>query len=132
MLRCGGGGLSDIRVSVLRCGGDGCTMQRRKISVLRCDGDGLQRAKQLTTQKEAGNAAFRAGRLQEAYDLYSKALQIDPHNNSTNSKLFCNRATVGSKVSRGCCWGAALLRQSECARSAITDNQGSITGGLVD
>jgi DnaJ family protein C protein 7 len=59
----------------------------------------LQRAKQLTAEKEAGNAAFRAGRLQEAYDTYTKALAIDPLNSSTNSKLFCNRATVSAKVS---------------------------------
>jgi len=83
----------------------GITKNTQWMSVLRCNWWLLQRAKQLTTQKEAGNAAFRAGRLQEAYDLYSKALQIDPHNNSTNSKLYCNRATVGSKVSvAGCQW----------------------------
>ena len=58
----------------------------------------FQRAKQLTAEKEAGNAAFRSGHLQEAFDLYSKALEIDPRNVSTNSKLYCNRATVGAKV----------------------------------
>ncbi|KAK7112781.1 dnaJ homolog subfamily C member 7-like [Littorina saxatilis] len=62
--------------------------------------EALKRAKQLTQQKEAGNSAFRAGRLQEAYDLYTKALDIDAHNISTNSKLYCNRATVSSKLNK--------------------------------
>jgi len=48
--------------------------------------------------KEQGNAAFRSGRLQEAYDLYTQALNIDPNNVYTNSKLYANRATVCSKV----------------------------------
>ncbi|XP_076445669.1 dnaJ homolog subfamily C member 7-like [Babylonia areolata] len=90
--------------------------------------DALKRAKQLTTEKEAGNAAFRGGRLQEAYDLYNKALQIDPLNKSTNSKLFCNRATVGAKLGKlteaidDCCkalelddgYIKAYLRRAKC------------------
>ncbi|PVD39415.1 hypothetical protein C0Q70_02045 [Pomacea canaliculata] len=62
--------------------------------------DALRRAKQLTTQKEAGNGAFRGGKFQDAYDLYTQALQIDPHNRSTNSKLYNNRATVSAKLNR--------------------------------
>ena len=48
--------------------------------------------------KEAGNTAFKAGQHQQAYDLYSEALTIDPFNKITNAKLFCNRALVESKV----------------------------------
>jgi len=58
----------------------------------------VQSAKQLIQKKEEGNAAFKAGRTEEAYKLYSEALAIDPNNIFTNSKLYFNRATVCSKV----------------------------------
>ena len=48
--------------------------------------------------KESGNSLFKAGKYQEACDIYSEALAVDPHNVYTNAKLYCNRATVGSKV----------------------------------
>merc|ERR1712122_147879 len=41
-----------------------------------------------------------AGNLDEAYKLYSEALAIDPHNRSTNAKLYFNRATVAAKLKR--------------------------------
>lgn len=41
---------------------------------------------------------FRQGNHQEAYKVYSEALDIDPLNTLTNAKLYCNRALVGSKV----------------------------------
>jgi len=50
------------------------------------------------SKKEEGNAAFKAGLHQQAYDLYSEALTIDPFNKITNAKLYCNRALVESKV----------------------------------
>lgn len=53
----------------------------------------------LKQKKEDGNEAFKAQRLQEAYDLYTEALSIDPNNNKTNAKLYFNRATVCAKVS---------------------------------
>ncbi|KAK2156942.1 hypothetical protein LSH36_202g11006 [Paralvinella palmiformis] len=59
-----------------------------------------KKAKSLTQMKEQGNAAFRSGRLQEAYDLYTQALNIDPNNVYTNSKLYANRATVCSKINK--------------------------------
>uniref|UniRef100_A0A8C1EMB2 DnaJ homolog subfamily C member 7 n=1 Tax=Cyprinus carpio carpio TaxID=630221 RepID=A0A8C1EMB2_CYPCA len=54
-------------------------------------------AKALKAKKEEGNKAFKEGSYEEAYDLYSEALTIDPNNIKTNAKLYCNRATVGSK-----------------------------------
>jgi DnaJ family protein C protein 7 len=57
-----------------------------------------RKAKLLKNKKEEGNEAFRAGKLQSAYDLYTEALSIDPNNIFTNSKLYCNRATVSSKL----------------------------------
>ena len=52
----------------------------------------------MAAKKEEGNTAFRTGKFQDAYSLYTEALSIDTNNKSTNSKLFCNRATVCSKV----------------------------------
>ncbi|GFO13168.1 Dnaj homolog subfamily c member 7-like, partial [Plakobranchus ocellatus] len=62
--------------------------------------DIYRRAKALAAKKEEGNTAFREGKYQNAYSLYSEALSIDPNNKSTNSKLFCNRATVCSKLGK--------------------------------
>eukprot|EP00914_Ancora_sagittata_P033410 GHVO01067355.1.p1 GENE.GHVO01067355.1~~GHVO01067355.1.p1 ORF type:complete len:341 (+),score=55.30 GHVO01067355.1:296-1318(+) len=59
-----------------------------------------KKAKLLTQKKEEGNTAFRSGRLQEAYDMYTEALAIDPDNVFTNAKLYCNRATVCSKTKK--------------------------------
>ena len=52
----------------------------------------------MKSKKEEGNDAFRSGRLQEAYDIYTEALSIDDQNDATNSKLYNNRGTVCSKV----------------------------------
>ena len=49
-------------------------------------------------KKEEGNEAFKTGKYSDAYNLYTEALKIDPHNKSTNAKLYFNRATVSSKV----------------------------------
>lgn len=57
-----------------------------------------QNAKALKAKKEEGNKAFKEGSFDAAYELYSEALTIDPNNIKTNAKLYCNRATVGSKV----------------------------------
>ncbi|KTF92142.1 hypothetical protein cypCar_00036029 [Cyprinus carpio] len=57
-------------------------------------------AKALKAKKEEGNKAFKEGSYEEAYDLYSEALTIDPNNIKTNAKLYCNRATVGSKLNK--------------------------------
>merc|ERR1712083_861969 len=56
-----------------------------------------KRAKSLLQLKEDGNVAFRAGRLAEAHTLYTEALNLDPQNVFTNSKLYFNRATVSTK-----------------------------------
>jgi DnaJ family protein C protein 7 len=58
----------------------------------------LQRAKLLKTKKEEGNEAFKAGRFQEAHELYTATLIIDPNNKLTNAKVYFNRAVVLVKV----------------------------------
>lgn len=52
----------------------------------------------LENKKKLGNDAFSAGRIQEAYDLYTEALSIDPDNVDINSTLYCNRAAALIKV----------------------------------
>lgn len=52
----------------------------------------------LKQKKEEGNVAFKAERYQEAYNLYTEALLVDPQNTKTNAKLHFNKATVAAKV----------------------------------
>lgn len=57
-----------------------------------------KKAKLLQGKKEQGNQAFKEGKWQEAYDLYSEALAIDSNNKSINAILHYNRATTCAKV----------------------------------
>lgn len=59
-----------------------------------------KKAKQLQNKKEAGNAAFKAGKLQEAIDMYTSALGIDANNKPLNAVLYNNRATVHNKMGK--------------------------------
>lgn len=62
--------------------------------------DIYKKAKSLKLKKEEGNEAFKRGSFQEAFNLYTDALAIDPLNKNTNAKLYFNRATVGSKLNK--------------------------------
>jgi DnaJ family protein C protein 7 len=59
-----------------------------------------KRAEALVQKNENGNKAYAAGRLEEAYSLYTEALGIDPTNRSINAQLFYNRAIVCSRLGR--------------------------------
>ncbi|KAI4490062.1 PREDICTED: dnaJ homolog subfamily C member 7 [Polistes canadensis] len=59
-----------------------------------------KRAKALKKKKEDGNAAFKMKRYQEAYNLFTEALTIDPQNIMTNAKLHFNKATAAIKLGR--------------------------------
>lgn len=75
-----------------------------------------------------GNEAYKNNKFQDAYNLYTEALQIDPLNRLTNSKLYFNRATVLCRLSKtkeavADCTSAlqldesylkALLRRAKC------------------
>ena len=52
----------------------------------------------LKAKKEEGNEAFKAGRYQDASEIYTSALNIDVNNKLTNAKLYNNRALVLLKV----------------------------------
>lgn len=70
---------------------------------LRCDPDFtkarslLKMARAIEKQKEEGNNAFKANQLDNAYDAYTAALDIDPTNSHMNSRLYSNRAAVLQK-----------------------------------
>ncbi|XP_065886620.1 dnaJ homolog subfamily C member 7-like [Dysidea avara] len=77
----------------------------------------IKKSKQLVSKKEEGNAAFKEGRHQQACDLYSEALTIDPFNKITNAKLFCNRALVESKL------GLLEKAINDCSEAIKLDDQ---------
>jgi len=52
----------------------------------------LRMVQKLDRMKADGNADYKAGRWQAAIDKYSEALEVDPLNKGTNSKLLQNRA----------------------------------------
>lgn len=58
----------------------------------------LRMVQKLDRLKEEGNTAFKAGRHQQAVDLYGQALDVDPLNKGTNSKILQNRAMASIKV----------------------------------
>ncbi|XP_001602403.1 dnaJ homolog subfamily C member 7 isoform X1 [Nasonia vitripennis] len=62
--------------------------------------DIYKRAKLLKQKKEEGNVAFKAERYQEAYNLYTEALLVDPQNTKANAKLHFNKATVAAKLKK--------------------------------
>jgi DnaJ family protein C protein 7 len=59
----------------------------------------------LDRMKQEGNAAFKAARYQEAIDIYSQAVEVDPSNKNTNSKIYQNRALCHSRQKS---WRAAI------------------------
>ena len=58
----------------------------------------LRTVQKLERMKEDGNAQYKAGRWQAAVDLYTSALEVDPANKGTNSKILQNRALCRLKL----------------------------------
>ena len=58
----------------------------------------LRMVQKLDRMKEEGNTAFKGGRFKQAVGLYSQALEVDPNNKGTNSKILQNRAMASIKV----------------------------------
>jgi len=75
-----------------------------------------KKSRSLKQKKEEGNAAFKAGQLEEAYRLYSEALQIDQWNRLTNSKLYYNRALVCANQKK---WEESIR---DCSSALDLDN----------
>ena len=57
-----------------------------------------QKVKSLESLKNAGNDAYNAKRHQEAYDLYTQALQADSQNPNYDSIIYRNRAAALMEV----------------------------------
>jgi len=58
----------------------------------------LRTVQKLDRMKEEGNAHYKAGRWQDAFNTYSAALEVDPTNKGTNSKIYQNRALCRIKL----------------------------------
>lgn len=60
----------------------------------------LKLARGIERKKEEGNAAFKAGRYEDARKLYTEALGMDLLNHQTNSRLLSNRASAAMKLNK--------------------------------
>lgn len=85
--------------------GDNAKALQHFKEALNCDPDFkegvkyLRMVQKLDRLKDEGNTHYKAGRMQRAIDVYTQALEIDPHNKQTNSKILHNRALASSKAS---------------------------------
>ncbi|RYP22960.1 hypothetical protein DL765_001418 [Monosporascus sp. GIB2] len=93
-----------LRGRALYAQGDNETAITHFRKALSCDPDfrdavkWLRTVQKLDRMKEEGNAAYKASRWQAAFEKYSAALEVDPSNKSTNSKLLQNRAMCRLKL----------------------------------
>jgi len=62
--------------------------------------DCYKKAKSLESTKQSGNDAFRNQDYAKALELYTQALNIDPLNKVTNSKLYNNRGFANMKLNK--------------------------------
>ena len=94
-----------LRGRVLYGQGDNDKALQHFRQALNCDPDlkdavkYLRIVQKLDRMKEEGNAAFKAARYRQAVEVYTQALEVDPQNKGTNSKLLQNRAMASMKVS---------------------------------
>ncbi|KAI8389219.1 hypothetical protein BD560DRAFT_343989 [Blakeslea trispora] len=92
-----------LRARVFYSQGDNQKTVAHCQEALRCDPDFvkarslLKMARAIEKQKEAGNNAFKSSQLDEAYEAYTAALEIDPSNDHMNARLYSNRAAVLQK-----------------------------------
>lgn len=75
----------------------------------------LRMVQKLDRMKEEGNGHFKAGRYQQAVDVYTAALDVDPLNKGTNSKILNNRAMCHSRLKK---WDTAI---ADCDRALQLD-----------
>ncbi|KAH8895133.1 TPR-like protein [Thozetella sp. PMI_491] len=60
----------------------------------------LRIVQKLDRMKEEGNVEYKAGRWQNAIDKYTAALEVDPLNKGTNSKILQNRALAQIRLKK--------------------------------
>lgn len=110
-----------LRGRALYAQGDNDKAVQHFRQALNCDPDfkdavkNLRMVQKLERLKEAGNSAFKAGKYQEAIDTYTTALEVDPSNKNTNSKILQNRALCNTKLQK---WSAAI---ADCDKAIQLD-----------
>jgi DnaJ family protein C protein 7 len=110
-----------LRGKVLYAQGENDKALQHFRQALSCDPDFkeavkyLRMVQKLERMKEEGNAAFKAGRYQQAIDVYSKALEVDQSNKNTNSKILQNRALCQTRLKK---WGPAI---ADCDKALELD-----------
>jgi DnaJ homolog subfamily C member 7 len=62
----------------------------------------LRMVQKLDRMKEEGNQLFKSAKYKDAVDMYSQALDVDPSNKGTNSKILQNRALCYTRVRSFC------------------------------
>ncbi|KAK9779505.1 putative J domain-containing protein [Seiridium cardinale] len=77
----------------------------------------LRIVQKLDRMKEEGNTDYKAGRWQAAFDKYTQALDVDPTNRGTNSKLLQNRALCRLKLKQ---YDEAI---ADCEKAISLDSQ---------
>ncbi|KAI5200793.1 TPR-like protein [Aureobasidium subglaciale] len=75
----------------------------------------LRMVQKLDRMKEEGNGYFKTGKYQQAVETYSSALEVDPQNRGTNSKILQNRALCYTKLKE---WQKAI---EDCERALKLD-----------
>lgn len=75
----------------------------------------LRMVQKLDRQKEEGNTLFKSGKYEDAIRVYGEALEVDPANKGTNSKILQNRALCHSKLKQ---WRRAV---EDCDRALQMD-----------
>ncbi|KAF2032356.1 TPR-like protein [Setomelanomma holmii] len=110
-----------LRGRILYAQGENDKAMQHFRQALSCDPDFkaavkyLRMVQKLERMKSDGNASFKAGRYQQAVDTYTEALEVDPSNKNTNSKILQNRALCNSRLKN---WKAAT---ADCDRALELD-----------
>jgi len=93
-----------LRGRILSAQGEGEKAIQHFRSALECDPDFknaikyLRMTQKLERTKEEGNTLFKTGKYKDAIEKYTAALEIDPTQRVTNSKILQNRALCYLKV----------------------------------
>ncbi|QDS73548.1 hypothetical protein FKW77_000415 [Venturia effusa] len=75
----------------------------------------LRMVQKLDRMKEDGNALFKSGKYRDAVPVYTQALEVDPLNKGTNSKILQNRALCYTRMKE---YTSAI---SDCERALQLD-----------
>lgn len=110
-----------LRGRALYCQGENDKAIQHFRKALSCDPDfkdaikWLRIVQKLDRMKEEGNSDYKSGRWQAALDKYTAALEVDPANRGTNSKLLQNRALCKIKLKQ---YDSAI---TDCERAISLD-----------